>query len=427
MSEIIDAHVLKHYAVERKVGAGSYGHVWRCAKRPCNNSGSFPGVSLASLAMKSPGSSGGSDTFALKKVCDAFDNSTDAQRTFREVVILLELSCHPNIIRLYDIYKSKDRRHLYLVFDYVESDLQVAISANILQHVHQQFVVYQILCALKFLHSASVVHRDLKPSNVLLNESCAVKLCDFGFARSVIYRRPPDLPAGAAAPNAQEAGATEDAMIHLQRSPGSSDGEHCPSSLSSERRDAATDPVLTDGVGTRWYRAPEILFGSTQYDHSVDLWSVGCILGEMICSRPIFAGESILHQLQLIFALLGRPTETDLGRLAVDCRRFAKEIMPCVTEFSELPSSERARSNWAVFFFGALPDALNLLRELLRFVAGQRVSAEGALTHTYVRGFRDESREFVAERAVQPPLDDNTRFGRLKYLEKIMENFVGEE
>jgi len=113
------------------------------------------------------------------------------------------------------------------------------------------------------MHSAELLHRDIKPSNLLLNSDCHVKLCDFGLCRSV----------------AQSAG---------------------PS------------PVLTDYVATRWYRAPEILLGSTRYTKGVDIWSIGCILGEMVSNRPIFPGNSTMNQLEKIIEVTGRPKGEDV-------------------------------------------------------------------------------------------------------------------
>ena len=112
----------------------------------------------------------------------------------------------------------------------MEIDMHAVIRANILEDIHKQYIVYQILKCLKYLHSADILHRDLKPANILLNSECNVKVADFGLARS----------------------------------------------LSSAHNETA--PVMTDYVATRWYRAPEILLGSTKYTKGVDMWSLGCIL-----------------------------------------------------------------------------------------------------------------------------------------------------
>lgn len=109
--------------------------------------------------------------------------------------------------------------------------------------------MYQICKGMKYLHSADIIHRDLKPSNILINSDCHLKICDFGLARSLVN--------------------------------------------DSEEKDV----VLTEEVATRWYRAPEVLLGSQSYDKSADVWSVGCILAELLIGKPIFPGNSTLNQL----------------------------------------------------------------------------------------------------------------------------------
>ena len=123
-------------------------------------------------------------TYALKKVFDAFRNSIDAQRTYREVEILHQLQ-HPNIIGLYQVHKSKNKKDLYLVFEFMEADLHSIVGSNILEKIHQIYVFYQIFKAVRYVHSAELIHRDLKPSNVLINSECAAKICDFGLVRSL--------------------------------------------------------------------------------------------------------------------------------------------------------------------------------------------------------------------------------------------------
>jgi len=145
----------------------------------------------------------------LKKIFDAFQNATDAQRTFREIMFLQELSDHPNIVLLTNVLKADNDKDIYLVFEYMETDLHAVVRANILQLIHQQYIMHQLLKSLMYMHSGDVIHRDIKPSNLLLNSECFLKLADFGLARSV-------------------------------------------SAL-----DTAANPVLTDYVATRWYRAPE--------------------------------------------------------------------------------------------------------------------------------------------------------------------------
>ena len=220
------------------MGSGAYGHVWKVSER---KSGA---------------------TLALKKIFDAFQHSIDAQRTYREICYLHELS-HENIIKLHSVIRADNDKDLYLIFEYMEADLHNAIGQKILKDIHHRFIMHQILRGMKYLHSAEVIHRDLKPSNVLINSDCHLKICDFGLARSLFQE---------------------------------------------EQRDLA----LTEEVATRWYRAPEVLLGSQTYDKSADVWSIGCILAELIIGKPIFPGNSTLNQLERIISFVGKPSRSDI-------------------------------------------------------------------------------------------------------------------
>lgn len=114
-------------------------------------------------------------------------------------------------------------------------------------------IEYRVLKGIKYMHSGGLVHRDLKPSNILLDSDCLAKLADFGLARSI-------------------------ASINQ----------------------GSGEAVMTEYVATRWYRAPEILLGSSSYTKAVDMWSVGCILGEMYTGKAIFQGTSTLNQIEKI-------------------------------------------------------------------------------------------------------------------------------
>ncbi|KIZ02147.1 hypothetical protein MNEG_5808 [Monoraphidium neglectum] len=159
--EEIDNHVLRKYTICQRLGKGAYGVVWRAIEKKSQQ------------------------VVALKKIFDAFQNATDAQRTFREIMFLQDLDKHENIIRLQNVLRAENDKDIYLVFEYMETDLHAVIRANILEEVHKQYVMYQLFRALKYMHSAQLLHRDIKPSNLLLNSECQVKLADFGLARSV--------------------------------------------------------------------------------------------------------------------------------------------------------------------------------------------------------------------------------------------------
>jgi mitogen-activated protein kinase 15 len=127
--EDIESHILKKFQILNKLGKGAYGIVWKVQEKKTNK------------------------TYALKKIFDAFQNSTDAQRTFREVMFLQELD-HPNIIKVNEIIRAKNDKDIYLVFEYMDTDLHAVIRSGILEDIHKQYIIYQIFKAAKYIHSA---------------------------------------------------------------------------------------------------------------------------------------------------------------------------------------------------------------------------------------------------------------------------------
>lgn len=129
--------------------------------------------------------------------------------------------------------------------------------------------------------------------------------------------------------------------------------------------DDESAPVMTEYVATRWYRAPEIVLGSNQYSKAVDMWSVGCILGELIIGKAIFPGKSTLNQIELILDLLGRPTAEEI------------ESMGAPSDYAILNSLPgKQKYSFSKFFKGASKDALDFLRKTLEFNPNKRLTVE---------------------------------------------------
>ncbi|KAJ7158217.1 CMGC/MAPK protein kinase [Mycena crocata] len=285
---------------------------------------------------------------AIKKIAP-FEHSMFCLRTLRELKLLKFLSeagVSENIISILDIIKppSIDAfKEVYLIQELMETDMHRVIRTQDLSDDHAQYFIYQTLRALKALHSADVIHRDLKPSNLLLNANCDLKVCDFGLARSV----------KTAEPSGTETG------------------------------------FMTEYVATRWYRAPEIMLTFKQYTKAIDVWSVGCILAEMLSGKPLFPGRDYHHQLTLILDVLGTPTLDEF--YAITTRRSRDYIRA-------LPF--RKRRPFAQLFPNANALAVDFLTKTLTFDPKKRITVEDALAHPYLEAYHDPDDEPVA-----PPLD----------------------
>ncbi|NXU63841.1 MK15 kinase, partial [Horornis vulcanius] len=308
------------------------------------------------------------ETVAVKKIFDAFRDRTDAQRTFREIMFLQEFGEHPNIIKLLDVIQAENDKDIYLIFESMETDLHAVIKkGNLLKDIQKCYILYQLLKATKFIHSGNVIHRDQKPSNVLLDAECCVKLCDFGLARSLCQL-----------------------------------GEDQPS------------PVLTEYVATRWYRAPEILLASRNYTKGVDMWSIGCILGEMLLGKPLFPGTSTMNQIEQILRVIPAPSPE--GRTLLR-GKVSKE-----GSLHHFFLTSRQRVAFEEIFPSSTPlPALDLLKKLLVFNPDKRLTAEEALQHPYVSRFHCPSREPSLDFDVILPLGDDVQLSVAEYRNKLYE------
>ena len=127
---------------------------------------------------------------AIKKMNNIYNDETDCKRILREITLLRKIK-HPCIVELIEICTPKDKAvedTIYMVLEFAESDLKKMMRNRdlSLEIEHVQAIIYNLLCALKYLEDCKVLHRDLKPANILINEDCTIKLCDFGLARSIV-------------------------------------------------------------------------------------------------------------------------------------------------------------------------------------------------------------------------------------------------
>ncbi|XP_040822724.1 cyclin-dependent kinase-like 2 [Ochotona curzoniae] len=210
------------------VGEGSYGMVMKCRNK---DSGRI---------------------VAIKKFLESDDDKMVKKIAMREIKLLKQLR-HENLVNLLEVCKKKKR--WYLVFEFVDHTIldDLELFPNGLDDQVVQKYLFQIINGIGFCHSHNIIHRDIKPENILVSQSGVVKLCDFGFARTL----------------------------------------------------AAPGEVYTDYVATRWYRAPELLVGDVKYGKAVDVWAIGCLVTEMLMGEPLFPGDSDIDQLYLIMLCLG--------------------------------------------------------------------------------------------------------------------------
>lgn len=336
MSEDFEGHVLERYELLQKLGKGAYGVVYKARDRFTNAH------------------------VAVKKIYDAFQNSTDAQRTYREVMYLRKLTGHSNIIKLLSVIHANNKRDIYLVFELMESDLHIVIRAKILNIKHKRFIIYQLFKALKYLHSGKLVHRDLKPSNMLINSDCSMKLADFGLVRSI---------------------------------------------LSEENGEV---PIVSDYIATRWYRAPEILLGSQKYSMSVDIWSAGCIMAEILLEKVLFPGKDSLHQLEVIFELLGRPSQSNLT---------AMKIYSTTAVLETLAAEQK---NSIEDLFSSFPQgAVDLLTRILSYDPAARPTAEQILAHPFFESLHSAAREPSLPRPITIPINDHSKLSLSEYRDAL--------
>mmetsp|Transcript_32761 Transcript_32761/g.101439 ORF Transcript_32761/g.101439 Transcript_32761/m.101439 type:complete len:377 (-) Transcript_32761:287-1417(-) len=336
----VEKQVLRRLELCHRVGMGAYGMVWKVIEKRTRR------------------------VIALKKCFNVLGQSRDAQRMYREVMYLQFLA-HDNIIQMQHVIRAENRQDVYLTFEYMQADMGAVIRAGVLMSIHTKYIAYQLLKALKYIHSAGVVHRDIKPSNLLLNDSCHLKLCDFGHARS----------------------------------------------LSDERTGS---PPLTDYVGTRWYRAIEVLLGSTHYTFAVDMWAVGCIYAEMLLGQPIFPGTSTIDQLVRILELIGRPGAQDIDSVCSAYASTLLEMLPVLRPVS-----------FVEMFPNVSAEALNFMSQCLCYnpQKGHRCSVFEALRHPLIAEFHDPDDEPTSSK-LELEMDDFQVFSASEYQEAIYESVL---
>ncbi|KAG6498481.1 hypothetical protein ZIOFF_046395 [Zingiber officinale] len=279
------------------------------------------------------------ETVAIKKVLQ------DKRYKNRELQ-LMRFMDHPNVISLKHCFFSttvRDELFLNLVMEYVPESLYGVLrhysSANQrMPLIHVKLYTYQIFRGLAYIHTVSgVCHRDLKPQNVLVDPlTHQVKICDFGSAKVLVK------------------------------------GEANISYICS-----------------RYYRAPELIFGATEYTSSIDVWSAGCVLAELLLGQPLFPGESAVDQLVQIIKVLGTPTREEI-----------RCMNPNYTEF-RFPQI-KAHPWHKIFHKRMPPEAIDLISRLLQYSPDFRCSALEACAHPFFNELREPNMRLPNGRPLPP-------------------------
>ncbi|PVU96840.1 hypothetical protein BB561_000946 [Smittium simulii] len=254
---------------------------------------------------------------ALKEI--TLDPEEGAPSTaIREISLMKELD-HPNVIKLLDVIHTETK--LMLVFEFMERDLKKYMDLNgnrgALDPLTVKWFMFQLMSGIDYIHEFRVLHRDLKPQNLLINKG-QLKIGDFGLAR------------------------------------------------------ATGIPVISfsNEVVTLWYRAPDVLLGSRNYNSSIDIWSAGCIFAEMLTGHPLFAGSNNEDQLIKIFRILGTPSEASWQGVS--------QLPNWNNDFTVfMPQSLRKFVNTSD------PLAYDLILRMLQYNPDHRISARESLKHPY--------------------------------------------
>lgn len=267
---------------------------------------------------------GTDETVAIKKVLQ------DRRFKNRELEIMETLN-HPNVVKLKQSFFTTDKNdevYLNLVMEYIPETVYVVSrhyskAKQMIPPVYCKLYMYQLFRALAYIHTMGVCHRDIKPQNLLLDPvSGRVKLCDFGSAKVLLPGKP-----------------------------------------------------NVSYICSRYYRAPELIFGSRDYTCAIDVWSMGCVMAELYIGQPLFPGESGVDQLVEVIKVLGTPTPDEIKAMNEHYTDFRFPVIK--------------PNPWTKVFPPFAPaDAINLISHLLVYTPTQRFSALDAMAHEYFDDLR---------------------------------------
>ena len=425
--------ILDKYEPLKVLGSGSYGQVIQAKSKLTNQ------------------------TVAIKRVTGLFEDLIDTKRILREIT-LLRFMKNQFIVELLDIIYDQDDENfdtIFLIFECLPSDLKKIIKSNIhLTILDVKVLVYHILCGLKYIHSCAVLHRDLKPGNILLDDNYQIKICDFGLARCVNKMEDDDVIEQKVVDNhrnidkskllargsALNKYAKKEEDTTSSSSSTKTSGSGHPPMLKDMKKSKKKEQILSVHVVTRWYRAPELILIEADYTSAIDVWSVGCIFGELMMMikenaatflerTPLFPGKFCFplsppgsnkikvnefgfpnektDQLNVIFDVIGTPTEEDMNFITdPNGILYLKSL------------KVRPKKNLKIKFPGSSDDSLDLLDRMLKFNPIKRITVNQALNHQFFADIKDPKKEVEADFNLEFEFekDDNLTMEKLRTL-----------
>jgi len=289
------------YEVIGIVGEGAYGVVYKCKNKETG------------------------DFVALKKFKEIEDELV--KKTMMRELKVLQMLKHDNIVEYKEAFKRKG--DLFLVFEYVDKNLLELLQEHQrgLDVIVIKKLIFQLCKAIKYLHDMNIVHRDIKPENLLVDSTLKLKLCDFGFARTI----------------------------------------------------KKNNEKLTDYVATRWYRSPELLITSGYYGAEVDYWAIGCIMGELVDGDPLFPGDNELDQIAVIQKVLGKLPDNQL-ELFYNNPNFKGRKLPEVGKPETLERRYHGKMS---------KQAIAFMKALLNPEPKLRLKGDAVFSHPFFENFQD--------------------------------------
>lgn len=280
-------------------------------------------------------------SIAVKKITNIFYREVLLKRAIRELKFMNYFKGHKNIVSLINLEIVTERPYdgVYCYQELIDYDLAKVIHSSVqLSEFHVRHFFYQILCGLKYIHSADVIHRDLKPGNILCSLNGCLKICDFGLARGI-----------------------------------------APQYFTTKE----PHQDITNYVATRWYRAPELILSHKAYHKAIDMWSAGCILAEFYGRKPIFMGKDSIHQIHEITKILGSPSKELLVQYgSLKAWNMCSNAAPIYRKVS-----------WSNVYPFASSQALELIDLLVQWEADQRLTVEEAIEHPFLQEVRKSEDE----------------------------------